>query len=113
MAAITLTGTVVDDAQSRRTREGATQLTFELALPCPAYCEHKRSVARVVHLYGTGESAAYAAKTRAQRLRRGVRVTVSCNASTTNRGRWVLDSIDRIDEPDLVIRNVTGEARDL
>lgn len=113
MAAVTLTGTVLADAQARRTREGASVLSFELALPCPGYGDRQRASARVVQLYGTGESAAYAAKARAQRLRRGVRVTVSCNSVTKGRGALLLQHIDRIDEPDLVLRNVTGEARDL
>jgi hypothetical protein len=50
---------------------------------------------------------------RALRLRRGVRVTVTCNGVSKGRGSLLLLDIDRIDEPDLVIRNVTGEARDL
>jgi len=113
MAAITLTGHIVADAQARRTREGASVLSFDLALPCPGFGDRQRASARVVHLYGTGESAAYAAKARAARLRRGVRVTVSCGGASKGRGPLLLLDIDRIEEPDLAIRNVTGEARDL
>jgi len=106
---ITISGTVVQDAQMRRTRAGASVLSFEVHPPTSA--PRPPAVVRVVKDYGTGESAAYAAKARAQRLRRGVRVVLSGMGLHTVRGALVLQGVDRIEEPDLVLRNVTGEVQ--
>lgn len=110
-APITISGTILRDAQMRRTRDGAAILSFDVSPPnVQATATATRSATvRIVKDYGTGESAAYAANARAQRLRRGVRVVVDGMGLHTARGTWVLQQVSKIDEPDLVVRNVTGD----
>lgn len=106
-AAIVISGTLRADAQHRRTRDGSSLLLFELQPPTAT--GERPAVVRVTKTYGTGEAAAGVASARARRLRRGVRVVVSAAGMHAGRGNLVLQSVDQIDEPDLVMRNVTGE----
>lgn len=103
---IVVTGTLRADAQHRRTTAQGSLLSMELALP--AIGGGRPVVARVVQAYGTGEAAAFAARARAARLRTGVRVTVHAQAAEPARGAIVLQHVQRIDEPDLVVRPVAG-----
>lgn len=104
---IVVTGTLRADAQHRRTRRQESLLIFEMTLP--NLDGARQVVVRVVQQYGTGESAAYVARSRADRLRRGVRVTAHGLGMQSARGVLVLQHVDHVDEPDLVLRNVTGE----
>lgn len=103
---IVITGTLRADAQARRTTAQGSQLSMELLLPVMTGA--RPVVARVVQPYGSGEAAAYAAKARAARLRTGVRVTVHAQAAAHSRGVMVLQHVQRIDEPDLIVRPVAG-----
>ena len=107
MSPITITGTVKADAQARRTADGSSVLSFDVT-PLTVGLQ-RPALVRIVKPYGTGESAAFAAKARAQRLRRGVRVVVGAQGLHSTRGALVLQQVDHIDEPDLVVRNVTGD----
>ncbi|MBK9363033.1 MAG: hypothetical protein IPM99_18965 [Rubrivivax sp.] len=104
---IVITGTLRADAQHRRTYAQGSLLSMDVTLP--AMTGGRAVVARIVHNYGSGEAAAYAAKARAARLRTGVRVTVHAQGAEHRRGVLVLQQVQRIDEPDLIVRNVTGE----
>lgn len=103
---IVITGHLRADAQHRRTKAYGSQVSMELALPWVG--ASRPAVARVVQTYGSGEAAAFAASSRARRLRTGVRVTVHAQAAELRRGALVLLCVQRIDEPDLSIRPVTG-----
>lgn len=103
---IVITGHLRADAQHRRTSAHGSQVSLEVALPIGS--AGKPVVARVVQLYGTGEAAAFAASSRAKRLRTGVRVTVHAQAAEQRRGALLLLGVQRIDEPDLTVRPVTG-----
>lgn len=103
---IVITGHLRADAQHRRTTAHGSQVSLEINLPCTA---GKPVLARVVQPYGTGEAAAFAASSRARRLRTGVRVTVHAQAAEQRRGTLLLLGVQRIDEPDLTIRPVTGD----
>lgn len=105
---IVITGHLRADAEHRRTAQSGSLVSLELRLPASA--GRQQSVARVVHAYGTGEAAAFAAGARAKRLRTGVRVTVHALACELRRGVLHLQHVQRIDEPDLVLRNVAGGA---
>lgn len=114
---ISIAGTVREDARMLRTRDGRALLQLEVDAPnvpnLASDAPRPRSVTlRVMSDLGTGESAAYAAKARAQRLRRGVRVVVHGLGLQWARGGVSLQGLQRIDEPDLRIRNVTGEQLD-
>lgn len=114
---ISIAGTVRGDARMLRTRDGRALLQLEVDvpnLPRPAEVLRARPVTLLVLSdMGTGESAAYAAKARAQRLRRGVRVVVhGLGLQQVRGGAVALQGLQRIDEPDLRIRNVTGDDRD-
>lgn len=100
-------GTVAADAQARRTRDGNTVLTVDMH--APAASGQQPVTVRVQQPFGTGEAAAYAATARARRLRRGVRVEASGQGLRRMRGALVLEGVDQLHEPDLVLRNVTGE----
>lgn len=105
-AAVVIRGTVHRDAHHTRGRDGTSYLSFDVAAPSPP---HARPVLlRVLLAYGTGEAAAYAAGTRAKRLRRGVRVVV--HGAGIERGRPLrVQQVATIEEPDLVVRPVTGD----
>lgn len=104
---IVITGTLRADAQHRRTTAQGSLLSMDLLLPVMTGA--RPVVARVVQPYGSGEAAAYAANARAARLRKGVRVTVHAQAAEHGRGVMVLQHVQRIEEPDLLVRDVTGE----
>ncbi len=106
-SAIVITGTLRADSQHRRTSDLGSVLSFELELP--ACGGPKPVVVRGVQPYGTGEAAAHVASARARRLRRGVRVAAHAQGLRSSRGALVLHNVTQIDEPDLVLRNVTGE----
>jgi len=103
---IVITGTLRADAQHRRTTAQGSQLSMDVQLP--VMTGSRAVVARVVQPYGTGEAAAFAAKARAARLRKGVRVTVHAQGAEYLRGAMLLQHVQRIDEPDLVVRPVAG-----
>lgn len=103
---IVITGHLRADAQHRRTSAHGSQVSLEVKLPSAA---GKQVVARVVQSYGSGEAAAFAASSRAKRLRTGVRVTVHAQAAEQRRGGLLLLGVQRIDEPDLTLRPVTGK----
>lgn len=102
---IVITGHLRADAQHRRTTAHGSQLSLDVKLPGGG---GRHVVARVVQQYGTGEAAAFAASSRARRLRTGVRVTVHAQAAEQRRGGLVLLGVQRIDEPDLTVRPVAG-----
>ena len=106
---ITIAGTLQADARMVRTRDGRALLQLDVSVPNVAALERPRPVTlRVQTDLGTGESAAYAAKARAMRLRRGVRVVVHGLGLQQLRGALAMQGVQRIEEPDLTVRPVAG-----
>ena len=100
MAAIVITGHLLRDAEPRMTaRSGEWALHLELSPP--AGPRGKPRVYRGVKHYGTGHAAAFAAKRRAQDLKRGVRVCVTASGEDAQRGYSLLAPLDHIETPDL------------
>lgn len=107
MTSIVITGTVLADAQARTTAAGVSVLLLDVQ--ATSMTGERPARVRVVKPYGTGPSAALVARSKAQRLRAGVRVVVAATGMNSMRGGVALQQVGRIDEPDLHIPNVTGE----
>lgn len=106
-SAIVITGTVLQDARAYRSRDGRSVLAVDITPPNLDGSRPAR--VRIVHSMGTGNAAAYAAAARAARLKRGVRVEAHGAGLRAGRGGMVLQGLDRLHEPDLVLRDTTGE----
>ena len=88
-------------------RGGEWQMSFELQPP--AGPGGKPRTYRVVQVYGEGHAAGFAARSRAQALRRGVRVLVHAAGEDAARGFSALAPVLKVETPDFTPRNVTGE----
>lgn len=110
---ISITGALRANAQMRRTIDGHALLQFDVLVPQLPGPHPVRPIAlRVQRDFGAGEAAAYTAGASALRLRRGTRVAVHGLGLRHMRGTIVLQGLQRIDELDLSVRNVTGERND-
>lgn len=102
MSPIVLQGNLHLDARAQCTRNGWF-LNFEFLAPMLGGSKGKPVQARVRKEYGMGDSAGVACRSRANHMRRGVRVIVHAQAAAHMRGAIQLAGIDEILLPDLVV----------